>query len=192
MVPTWQYFYRLEESDRGGSVKRNGMKSWIPKYQNGEASGAKKCRFRQLTFPMNAVLRATSATRAFRALHHIKHSRAISIGRQRQYSTNYSDSTKDRSAVGVRQSHGRFVFRFCETIDVTHLKRRSLPLKRQHFSFSLAQGSSSTSDGKSNGCKNKSVSPNLWPSAYLHRLGPQKRKWSPAPSDARRSVARSK
>ena len=119
-------------------------------------------RNRQLTFPMNSVLRATSSTRASRALHYIRHSNtrrcAISIGRQRQYSTYYSDSSKDRSAVGVRQC---FVFIEAQLCEADRPKRRSLPLKRQRFSFSLARGSSSTSDGKRNGCKSKSVSPNL-------------------------------
>ncbi|KAH9007218.1 SCO1 protein [Lactarius hatsudake] len=53
---------------------------------------------------MNSVLRATSSTRASRALHHIKHSNArrcaTSVGGQRRYST-HPDSSKDRSAVGV-------------------------------------------------------------------------------------------
>ncbi|KAH9054153.1 SCO1 protein [Lactarius vividus] len=53
---------------------------------------------------MNSVLRATSSTRASRALHHIKHSNArrcaTFVGGQRRYST-HPDSSKDRSAVGV-------------------------------------------------------------------------------------------
>jgi hypothetical protein len=120
-------------------------------------------RNRQLAFLMNSVLRR-SLLRNSSVLHRqlwisnqILPSHICSRAGWRQYSTHNPDGFKDKSAVGV--SHLHIILPPFAALFNALPECRYLPLKQRPFSLLLVPVSISTLDRKSNGCKNKSVSP---------------------------------